>query len=144
MRTSVGELGSIRVLPPLLLAAACAFGVSLVLPWHQRWVPAAGAYRTVHGSDGATWVIGGIALCLALAVCFRRRSAGFFTKMGATLATLLMSTGIVVDYLNWQAAAAAVSAGTRAYVGPGFFTALAATGLLLVTTVLCWRWVRSW
>lgn len=131
-----------RLLPALPLLAVVGFAVALLLPWHHRWDPALGAYRIVSGIDGASWLLGVIVLCALLTWLLGRQRAGFFTKMAVALTTFLALTGMVVDYLNWEAVAGA--ANSPAYVGPGFYVALAGSGVLLLGTVLSWRWIESW
>ncbi|MGA9113043.1 MAG: hypothetical protein WB802_04495 [Candidatus Dormiibacterota bacterium] len=131
-----------RFLPALPMLAMVSYAVALLVPWHHRWDPALGAYRIVDGIDGASWLLGVIVLCALLAWLLGREQAGFFTKMAAGATTFLALTGMVVDYLNWQAVAGA--ANSPDYVGPGFYVALAGTGVLLLSTVLSWRWIESW
>ena len=137
-----GVPGYRRLLPTLLMLATISYAVALALPWHHRWDPALGAYRIVDGIDGASWVLGVIVLCAVLAWLLGREQAGFFTKMAAAGTAFLALTGMVVDYLNWQAAAG--QANIPAYMGPGFYVALAGSGALLLCAVLSWRWIESW
>ena len=58
--------------------------------------------------------------------------------MAVALTILLALTGMVVDYLNWEAVAGAADS----HVGPGFYVALAGSGVLLLGTVLSWRWIE--
>ena len=134
--------GHHRRLPALLILAMVSYAVALPLPWHHRWDPALGAYRLVDGIDGASWLLGVIVLCALLAWLLSREQAGFYTKMAAAVTAFLALTGMVVDFLNWQAVGAAANMPT--YVGPGFFVALAGSGVLVLSTVLAWRWLDSW
>ena len=131
-----------RLLPALLTLAVIGYTVALPLPWHHRWDPALGAYRIVDGINGASWLLGVMVLCVVLAWLLGRDQAGFFTKMAAALTAFLAVAGMVVDYLNWQALAGATN--SPDYVGPGFYVALAGSGVLLLSTVLSWRWIESW
>ena len=124
------------------MLAIAGYAVALPLPWHHRWDPALGAYRIVNGVDGASWLLGVIVLCAVLACLLGRQQAGFYTKMAAAIIAFLTLTGMVVDYLNWQAVGA--QANSPVYVGSGFYLALASSGVLLLTTVLGWRWIESW
>jgi uncharacterized membrane protein len=137
-----GVLGSRRLLPALLMLTIVSYAVALSLPWHHRWDPALGAYRIVDGIDGASWLLGVIVLCAVLAWLLSRDQAGFYTKMAAAITAFLALTGMVVDYLNWQAVGA--EANSPVFVGPGFYVALAGSGVLVLTTVLGWRWIESW
>jgi len=137
-----GVARSRRLLPALVSLAVVSYAVALILPWHHRWDPALGAYRIVDGIDGASWLLGLIVLCAVLAWLLGREQAGFYTKMAAAVTAFLALTGMVVDYLNWQAVGAEVN--SPVYVGPGFYVALAASGVLLLSTVLGWRWIESW
>ena len=129
-----GVLGSRRLLPALLMLTIVSYAVALSLPWHHRWDPALGAYRIVDGIDGASWLLGVIVLCAVLAWLLSRDQAGFYTKMAAAITAFLALTGMVVDYLNWQAVGA--EANSPVFVGPGFYVALAGSGVLVLTTVL--------
>jgi hypothetical protein len=131
-----------RLLPALLMLVIVSDAVALFLPWHHRWDPALDAYRIVDGIDGASWLVGVIVLCALLAWLLGREQAGFYTKMAAAVTTFLAFTGMVVDYLNWQGVGA--EANSPVYVGPGFYVALAGLGVLLLSTVLGWRWIESW
>jgi hypothetical protein len=137
-----GGLGARRLLPALLVLTIASYALALSLPWHHRWDPALGAYRIVDGIDGASWLLGVIVLCAVLAWLLGRDQAGFYTKMAAAITAFLALTGMVVDYLNWQAVGA--EANSPVYVGPGFYVALAGSGVLVLTTVLGWRWIESW
>ncbi len=134
--------GSRLLLCALPLLAIVGYAVALVLPWHHRWDPALSAYRIVDGLQGASWLLVVIVLCAGLAWLLSREQAGFYTKMTAAITAFLALTGIVVDYLNWQAVAGQTN--SPDYVGPGFYIALAGSGALVLGTVLSWRWLDSW
>ena len=129
------------ILLPLLVLAAAMYALSLLLPWHHRYVVETRTYQSVTGLQEETWVIAGAVFALVLLVLFSRRVPGVSARILAAAFDTAMAVAVIWDYLAWQSYAASVNATltTLQYVGPGFFIALAATVLLVVTTVLLWR-----
>jgi hypothetical protein len=132
-----------RLLVPLLLVAAAAFGLSLLLPWHHRVVYITETYVAVRGANDETWVAAGSVFSLALAgLClFSRRRLRLATRFFSIFADGVMLACLTIDYLDWQMSAAAVNPNVAElqYLGPGFYLAFGGTTLLIVTTVLVWR-----
>jgi hypothetical protein len=129
------------LLVPLFVVAAALFTLSFFLPWHHRFVFGTETYTTVWGTQEETWVLAGSFFGLVLAGLFSRRRPRHLTKIFAIFADVVMVVCLIIDYLDWQIYAASVNPNARplGYLGPGFYSALGATALLIVTTVLIWR-----
>jgi hypothetical protein len=126
---------------PILLAAATDFGLSLLLPWHNRIVYVTQTYVPVRGMDDETWVAAGSILAIVLAGLFVRRRPGVAAKLVAIFADAVMLACLAIDYVDWRMYAAAVNPNVPSlmYLGPGFYLACGGTLLLIASTVLAWR-----
>jgi hypothetical protein len=119
-----------------LLAAAALLICSMPLPWHHRVVPA-GGYTVIDGIRGASWLL--VVAAILVGVVFRllARPPGYYVLALLAVASFAAFIGMYADYVDDQDRAAQLY--VAAYVGPGFFVALAALPALVLALVRAWR-----
>ncbi|HEY4869425.1 MAG TPA: hypothetical protein VII79_05400 [Candidatus Dormibacteraeota bacterium] len=117
--------------------AAVLFAVSMRLVWHHKPLtgPVAG-YTVVYGIQGASWLLVAAGLAAGFALRVFIKFPGGYLRASLTLLAFLITIGIYADYLDEQERAGQLYAG--AYVGPGFYVALAGTALMVLAAVLVW------
>jgi hypothetical protein len=119
-----------------LLAVAAMYLVSVPLHW-VGVVTATGSYRIVSGVERATWVVGVAAVVAAVALRLMRRPPGGYLRFLLLLLDFFVPLGMYIEYIDNVARASAD--GFPPYLGPGYFLALGATGVLIVASVFAWR-----
>lgn len=120
----------------MLLAVSVLYVCSLPFGWVGVLVPGAG-YEIVGGLRQASWLLVPAGLVAAIAVRLAAGPPGSFTRFLLGAVGFLATLGIFIEYVDNQARAA--EAAETPYLGPGFFTALGGTALLVAATVLSWR-----
>jgi hypothetical protein len=129
-----------RTLALMLAATVPMIAVSMPLPWHHRIIPG-GGFTVIHGIEGANWLLVVAAIAVALGLRFRSLPAGYYTKWLLTITAFLTVIGMFAEYIDTQTRAAQNH--VDAYVGQGFFVGLAATALIVASTVVAWRSAES-
>ena len=81
--------------------------------------------RESPGGDGGVGALGA------------RRKLGGYSRALLSLLALLITIGVYADYIDAQTRAAQLY--VAAYVGPGFYVAVAGTALIILSAVLVWR-----
>jgi hypothetical protein len=115
--------------------AAVLFAISMRLAWHHHVVPAAG-YTVVYGIQGASWLLVAAGLAAGFALRFAIQFPGGYSRALMSFLAVLITIGIYADYVDAQTRAAQLY--VAAYVGPGFYVALAGTALVILAAVLVW------
>ncbi len=72
-----------------------------------------------------------------MALRFFIKFPSVYSRASLTLLAFLITIGIYADYLDEQDRAGQLNA--AAYVGPGFYVALAGMALIILAAVLVWR-----
>lgn len=125
-----------RVAIGAFLAVAAMYLVSVPLHW-VGVVTATGSYRIVSGFERATWVVGVAAVVVAIALRLMRRPPGGYLRFLLLWLDFFVPLGMYIEYIDNDARASAD--GIPPYLGPGYFLALGATGVLIVASVVAWR-----
>lgn len=119
-----------------LLAVAAMFLLSLPLNW-VGVVTELGQYEMVSGIERANWVVAVAVVALAVAVRLMLRPPGGYLRFLLLLLDFFVPLGMYIEYIDNDARASAD--GLPPYLGPGYFLALGATAVLILTTVVAWR-----
>jgi hypothetical protein len=123
-----------------LLVTAVAYVCSMPLEWAGVITPS-GAYSIVNGFRIANWVLGIAAVVLVVAVRLIFVPPGSYVRALTVALDVLAVFGVIIEYFDNLGRAESLT--VAAYFGPGYFVAFAATALLIVATVLCWRDLRE-
>jgi hypothetical protein len=131
-----------RPLRITLVAAALVAGVSMPLVWHHELLPNPAFYgpptlAVYNGVSADSWVIVAALIAAGLAVRSWRVAPTFGVTLAVSILAFATVDGMFIDYFDWSRRG--VSAFQPAFYGPGFFVALAASGLLVAAAVLAWR-----
>ena len=124
-----------------LVAAPILYAWSMPLQW-VGVVTASGAYVIVDGLRQANWLLVIAAIVVGLAVRLYRAPPGGFIRFAFLLINLLVFLGLASEYFDNLGRAE--SEAIKPYLGPGFFLALAATGVLIAATILAWNEPDTW
>jgi hypothetical protein len=123
-----------------LLATAAGYVCSMPLEWAGVITPS-GAYAIVDGFRIANWVLGIAVVVLVVAVRLIFVPPGSYVRALTVALDVLTVFGVIIEYFDNLGRAESLT--VAAYFGPGYFVAFAATALLIVATVLCWRDLRE-
>jgi hypothetical protein len=108
------------------------------MPLH--WVAvisSTGTYEIVDGLQQANWILVGAVAILAVAVALVRAPPGGFIRFSLIALDFAFTLGMYIEYIDNLGRADSLT--VKPYLGPGFFLALAATALLIGTSVFAWR-----
>jgi len=125
---------------PLIVAlalVAALYAVAMPLPWYHQFVLAVSGYTVTFGIGAASWLLIDAVLVLSIAVRVAARSFRIEVLAALLAVTALTLVGMYAEWSgNYTQAFAAERA---AFVGPGFYVALAGCAALLIANVLAWR-----
>lgn len=124
-----------------LVAAAVLYACSMPLQW-VGVVTAHGAYVIVDGLRQANWLLLVAVAVIGLAVRLYRGPPGGFSRFAFLVINLLVLLGLCSEYFDNISRAEGNA--VKPYLGPGFFLALAATGVLVAATLLGWNERDNW
>jgi hypothetical protein len=96
-----------------------------------------GTYAIVDGLRIANWVVGIAAVTVVIAVRLILVPPGSYVRALTVALDVLAVFGLMIEYFDNLGRAESLT--VAAYFGPGYFLAMAATAVLIVATVLCWR-----
>ena len=131
-----------RVLAILALGVvAVLYVASMPLLW-VGVVDETGHYLHVTGIEKANWVLVAAAIVVAIAVRLIVAPPGGVLKFLLVFMDFYICVGLYIEYIDNVGRAEADQ--FTPYVGPGFFLTLAATALLIASTVLAWREHDNW
>jgi hypothetical protein len=119
-----------------LLGVAVLYAISMPLHW-VGVVTATGGYQVVSGLEKANWMILVAVVIGAVAVRLLLRPPGGYLRFLLLLLDFFVPLGMYIEYIDNDARASAD--GIPPYLGPGYFLALGATAVLIVTSVFAWR-----
>jgi hypothetical protein len=120
-----------------LVFAAVLFAISMRLAWHHQPLPGPVAgYSVLYGIQTASWLLVGAGLAAGFALRFAIQFPGGYSRALLSMLAFLITVGIYADYVDAQTRAAQLY--VAAYVGPGFYVALAGTALTVLAAVLVW------
>lgn len=119
-----------------LLVAAASYVVSMPLHWAGVVSPL-GSYVIVSGIEQANWMLIAAAAVVAIAVRLMREPPGGYVRFFFVFLDFFISLGLYVEYIDNVGRAG--TDGFTPYLGPGFFLALAGTGVFIVSGVFGWR-----
>jgi hypothetical protein len=125
-----------RVATGGLFAVAVLYAVSMPLHW-VGVVTATGSYQIVSGIEQANWALVVAAIIVAIAVRLLRQPPGGYLRFLLLLLDFFVPLGMYIEYIDNDARASAD--GLPPYLGPGYFLALGATAVLILTSVFAWR-----
>jgi hypothetical protein len=123
------------------VAAAVFYACSMPLQW-VGVVTATGAYVIVDGLRQANWLLLIAVIVIGLAVRLYRSPPGGVIRFVFLLVILLVLLGFCSEYFDNLGRAE--SNAIKPYLGPGFFLGLAATVVLIATTMLGWNERDNW
>jgi hypothetical protein len=119
-----------------LLVAAASYVVSMPLHW-AGVVSQLGRYEIVSGIEQANWMIVAALAIVAIAVRLVREPPGGYIRFFFVFLDFFISLGLYIEYID--NVGRAETDGFAPYLGPGFFLALAGTGVLIGSGVIGWR-----
>jgi hypothetical protein len=119
-----------------LLVAAASYAVSMPLHWVGVLTPL-GSYVIVTGVEQANWMILAAVAILAIVVRLIREPPGGYIRFFFVFLDFFISLGLYIEYID--NVGRAETDGFTPYLGPGFFLALAGTGVFIVSGVFAWR-----
>ena len=119
-----------------LLIAAASYVVSMPLHWAGVVSPL-GSYQLVSGIEQANWMIVAAVAVVAIAVRLTLQPPGGYIRFFFVFLDFFISLGLYIEYIDNVGRAA--TDGFAPYLGPGFFLALAGTGVFIVSGVIAWR-----
>ncbi len=124
-----------------LVAVAVLYVVSMPMQW-VGVVDETGHYLHVTGLAMANWVIVAAVIVAAIAIRLVFAPPGGFLKFLLVFLDFYICIGLYIEYIDNVGRAEADQ--FTPYIGPGFLVTLAATALLIVSTVLAWREHDNW
>jgi hypothetical protein len=124
-----------------LVVAAVLYACSMPLQW-VGVVTVSGAYVIVDGLRQANWLLLIAVMVIGLAVCLYRVPPGGFSRFAFLVINLLVLLGLCSEYFDNISRAEGNA--IKPYLGPGFFLALAVTGVLIAATILGWNEQDNW
>jgi uncharacterized membrane protein len=130
----------IPVIVGLIVVAALYVG-SMFLNW-AGVVAVDGSYLIVTGLRQANWMLAVAVVVLVLAIRLSRAPPTGFLHFGFVALDFLVTLGLYIEYIDNLGRAEADT--MKPYLGPGFYIALGATALLIVSTVFGWRESDAW
>jgi hypothetical protein len=130
----------ILVIIALSLVAALYVG-SMFLNW-VGVVTADGSYVIVTGLRQANWMLGVAGVVVVIAVRISRTPPAGLLHFAFVALDFVAGLGLYIEYIDNLGRAEADT--LKPYVGPGFYVALGATGLLIMSTVFGWRERDAW
>jgi hypothetical protein len=119
-----------------LLVAAASYVISMPLPWAGVVSPL-GSYEIVSGIEQANWMIVAAVAVIAIAVRLMREPPGGYVRFFFVFLDFFISLGLYIEYID-NLGRAEID-GFTPYLGPGFFLALAGTGVFIVSGIFAWR-----
>jgi hypothetical protein len=130
----------IPVIVGLIVVAALYVG-SMFLNW-AGVVAVNGSYLIVTGLRQANWMLAVGVVVVVLAIRLSRAPPTGFLHFGFVALDFLVTLGLYIEYIDNLGRADADT--MKPYLGPGFYIALGATALLIVSTVFGWRERDAW
>jgi len=124
-----------------LLTVALLDVASMFLNW-VGVITDAGSYVIANGFEQASWVLVVAVVVIALGVRVIVGPPTGFVRCAFVGLDFLVPLGLYIEYVNNLGRAESYT--TTPYLGPGFFLALGATGLLIAATVVGWRERDDW
>ena len=119
-----------------LLVAAASYVASMPLQWAGVVSPF-GSYEIVSGIEQANWMIVAAVAVIAIAVRLIREPPGGYIRFFFVFLDFFISLGLYIEYIDNLGRAE--TDGFSPYLGPGFFLALAGTGVFIVAGIFAWR-----
>lgn len=119
-----------------LLVAAASYLVSMPLQWAGVVSPF-GSYQIVSGIEQANWMIVAAVAAVAIAVRLMREPPGGYIRFFFVFLDFFVSLGLYIEYID--NVGRAETDGFTPYLGPGFFLALAGTGVFIASGAVGWR-----
>jgi hypothetical protein len=119
-----------------LVAVAVAFAATMPLGWVGVVTPL-GRYVHVSGIEMANWMLLAAVVIVVVAVRLVREPAGGYLRFVLLLLDVFVPLGMYIEYID-NLSRASIDV-LPPYLGPGYFIALSATGVLIVTSVFAWR-----
>jgi hypothetical protein len=119
-----------------LLAVAVLYTASMPLHW-AGVVTATGGYQLVTGIEQANWMLVAAVVIAVAAVRLMREPPGGYLRFALLLLDFFVPLGMYIEYIDNVGRASAD--GFPPYLGPGYFLALSATAVLIVSSVFAWR-----
>jgi uncharacterized membrane protein len=130
----------IPVIAGLIVVAALYVG-SMFLNW-AGLVAVDGSYLIVTGFRQANWMLVVAVIVIVIAIRLSRTPPTGFLRFGFVALDFLVSVGLYIEYIDNLGRAEADT--MKPYLGPGFYIALGATALLIISTVFGWRERDAW
>lgn len=127
------------ILLAALLAVAALLAASMPLPWFHHDIPGRG-FSVVYGYSGASWLVVVALLMVAVAVRVALRPPTGYVTFVLLVIALLTLLGMYAEWADNYTQAGQLN--LPAFVGPGFYVAVAGTGCIIMATVLAWRRAR--
>jgi hypothetical protein len=128
------------VIVGLSVVAALYVG-SMFLNW-VGVVAADGSYLIVTGLRQANWILAAAGVVVVIAIRLSRTPPTGLLHFAFVALDFLAALGLYIEYIDNLGRAEADT--LKPYVGPGFYVALGATALLIVSTVFGWRERDAW
>jgi hypothetical protein len=119
-----------------LVVAAASYVASMPLHWVGVVSPL-GGYEIVTGIEQANWMIVAAVAVIAIVVRLLREPPGGYIRFFFVFLDFFISLGLYIEYID--NVGRAETDGFTPYLGPGFFLALAGTGVFVVSGILAWR-----
>jgi hypothetical protein len=119
-----------------LFVAAASYVASMPLHWVGVVSPL-GSYEIVTGIEQANWMIVAAVAVVAIAVRLIREPPGGYIRFFFVFLDFFISLGLYIEYID--NVGRAETDGFAPYLGPGFFLALAGTGVFIASGVFAWR-----
>jgi hypothetical protein len=120
---------------------ALADGASVLLNWVGVITPS-GRYVIARGIQQANWMLLVAVVVAALAIRLALAPPRAFTRFVFVALDFFVPLGMYIEYIDNLGRAESFT--VAPYLGPGFYLALAATGLLIATTVMGWTERETW
>jgi hypothetical protein len=132
--------------PKILVIAAftllaVVYGESVLLNWVGVVTPS-GRYVIASGIQRANWMLLVASVVAALAVRLALAPPRAFTRFVFVALDFFVPLGMYIEYIDNLGRAESFT--VAPYLGPGFYVALAATALLIATTVMGWTERETW
>ena len=116
-------------------------GASVLLNWVGVITPS-GRYVIARGIQQANWMLLVAVVVAALAIRLALAPPRAFTRFVFVALDFFVPLGMYIEYIDNLGRAESFT--VAPYLGPGFYLALAATGLLIATTVKGWTERETW
>lgn len=124
-----------------MVLVAAAYAVSMFLNWVGVITPV-GNYVIVRGIEQANWMLGVAAILLAVAVRLGLAPPTAALRFLFVALDIGVPLGLYIEYIDNLGRAESFT--ITPYLGPGYFVALAATAVLIASTVFGWRERDNW